>query len=177
MVASQTACSNLLDIFNTLSKYPFIKANPTIPNHKSSHPEPRRHSCHVKAGHQPWLSLAMLRAMYMTVHALLPYPVCMLMFERAVELPQGWWLSGMDLKKGPRFKPTWVQVKLLQALCQWTWLGGPTPCQVESAVLCFKRKREQWSWLSGSCASQQGHNSETSGSSLWHRTFTTVAAW
>jgi hypothetical protein len=48
-------------------KYPFIKANPTIPNHKSSHPERRRHSCHVKAGHQPWLSLAMPRAMYMTV--------------------------------------------------------------------------------------------------------------
>jgi hypothetical protein len=56
-----------VECFQHSLKYPFIKANPTIPNHKSSHPEPSRHSCHVKAGHQPWLSLAMPRAMYMTV--------------------------------------------------------------------------------------------------------------
>ncbi len=69
-------------------KYPFIKANPTIPNHKSSHPEPRAFlPCKSRPS-----TMVVFDDAEGNVHdcpCILPYPVCMLMFKNRWSYPRG----------------------------------------------------------------------------------------
>jgi hypothetical protein len=47
-------------------------------------------------------------------------------------------------KKGSGFKPKSVQVKALQVLCHWSWLGGTNGLSVRSAVVLPKKIKKCW---------------------------------
>jgi len=46
--------------------------------------------------------------------------------------------------KGPRFKPAYVQVKLMPAFCQWAWLGG---CQLLLNQVCYCASKDFYYFL------------------------------